>query len=51
MPPIFDPDESCSSVESKHLQSSLSVRRKSQTERIYQQDQFNLLKEQDKIKF
>ena len=30
-PPIFDPEKSCSSAESKHLNSSVSVPRKSQT--------------------
>ena len=51
VPPIFDPEESCSSAESKHLNSSVSVPRKSQTKIIYQQDQFKLLEEQHKIKF
>ena len=50
-PPIFDPEKSCSSAESKHLNSSVSVPRKSQTKIIYQQDQFKLLEEQHKIKF
>ena len=37
------------SAESKHVKSSVSVPRKSPTERVYQQDQFKLFEEQDKI--
>ena len=48
---IFDPEESHLSVESKHLKSPVSVPRKSPTKRVYQQDQFKLSEEHDKIKF
>ena len=50
MPTIFDPEESHLSEESKHMKSSVSVPRKSPTKRVYQQDQFKLFEEQDKIK-
>ena len=50
MPTIFDPEESHLSVKSKYLKSSISVPRKSPTKRVYQQDQFKLFEEQDKIK-
>ena len=50
MPTIFDPEESHLSAESKHLKSPVSVPRKSPTKRVYQQDQFNLFEEQDKVK-
>ena len=38
------------SAESKHLKSPVSVPRKSPTKRVYQQDQFKLFEEQDKVK-
>ena len=38
------------SAESKYLKSLVSVPRKSPTKRVYQQDQFKLFEEQDKIK-
>ena len=50
MPTIFDLEESNLSVESKHLKLPVSVTRKSLTKRVYQQDQFKLFEEQDKIK-
>ena len=50
VPTIFDPEESHLSAESKHLKSPVSVPRKSPTKRVYQQDQFNLFEEQDKVK-
>ena len=50
MPTIFDPEESNLSAESKHLKFPVSVPRKSSTKRVYQQDQFKLFEEQDKIK-
>ena len=50
MPTIFDLEESNSSAESKHLKLPVSVPRKSPTKRVYQQDQFKLFEEQDKIK-
>ena len=50
MPTIFDPEESHLSAESKHLKSSVSIPIKSPTKRVYQQDQFKLFEEQDKIK-
>ena len=50
MPTIFDIEQSNVSVESKHLKLPVSVPRKSPTKRVYQQDQFKLFEEQDKIK-
>ena len=50
MPTIFDLEESNLSVESKHLKLPVSVTRKSPTKRVYQQDQFKLFEEKDKIK-
>ena len=50
MPTIFDVEQSNLSVESKHLKLSVSVPRKSQTKRLYQQYQFKLFDEQNKIK-
>ena len=50
VPTIFDPEESHLSAESKYLKSPISVPRKSPTKRVYQQDQFKLFEEQDKIK-
>ena len=50
MPTIFDLEESNLSAESKHLKLPVSVPRKSPTKRVYQQDQFKLFEEQDKIK-
>ena len=50
MPTIFDLEENNLSVESKHLNLAVSVPRKSPTKRVYQQDQFKLFEEQDKIK-
>ena len=50
MPTIFDVEQSNLSVESKHLKLPISVLRKSPTKRIYQQYQFKLFDEQDKIK-
>ena len=50
MSTIFDPEESHLSAESKYLKSPISVPRKSPTKRVYQQDQFKLFEEQDKIK-
>ena len=47
---IFEPEESHLSTESKYLKSRVSVPRKSPTKRVYQQDQFKLSEEQDKIK-
>ena len=49
MPTIFDLEESNLLVESKYLKLPVSVPRKSPTKR-YQQDQFRLFEEQDKIK-
>ena len=50
MPTIFHLEESNLSAEPKHLKLSVSVPRKSSTKRVYQQDQFKLFEEQDKIK-
>ena len=50
MPTIFDLEGRSLSAESKHLKLPASVPRKSPTKRVYQQDQFNLFEEQDKIK-
>ena len=50
MPTIFDLEESNLSVESKHLKLPVPIPRKSPTKRVYQQDQFKLFEEQDKIK-
>ena len=50
MPTIFDIEQTNVSVESKHLKLPVSVPRKSPTKRVYQQDQFKLFEEQDKIK-
>ena len=50
MSTIFDPEESHLSAGSKHFKSAVSVPRKSPTKRVYQQDQFKLLEEQNKIK-
>ena len=50
MPTIFDREKSNLSAESKHLKLPVSVLRKSATKRVYQQDQFKLFEEQDKIK-
>ena len=50
MPTIFDLVESHLSAESKHLKSPIFVPRKSSTQTVYQQDQFKLFEEQDKIK-
>ena len=50
MPTIFDLEESNLSAESKHLKLPVSVPRQSPTKRVYQQDQFKLFEEQDKIK-
>ena len=47
---IFDPEESHLSEESKHLKSPVSVSRKSPKKKVYEQDQFKLFGEQDKIK-
>ena len=47
---IFDPEESHLSAESKHSKLPVSVRRKSPTKRVYQQDHFKLFAEQVKIK-
>ena len=49
MPTIFDLEESNLLVESKYLKLPVSVPRKSPTKR-YQQDQFRLFEEPDKIK-
>ena len=46
----FDPEESHLSGESKQLKSPVSVPRKSPMKRVYQQDQFKLFEEQDRIK-
>ena len=46
----FDPEQSHSSGESKQLKSPVSVPRKSPMKRVYQQDQFKLFEEQDRIK-
>ena len=50
MPTIFHPEESHLSAESKYLRSPVSLPWKSATKRAYQQDQFKLFEEQDKIK-
>ena len=50
VPTIFDPEDSHLSAESKYLKFFVSVPRKSPTKRVYQQDQFKLFEEQDKIK-
>ena len=50
MPTIFDLEGSGLSAESKHLKWPVSVPRKLPTKRVYQQDQFKLFEEQDKIK-
>ena len=50
VPTIFDPEESHLSAESKYLKSRVYVPRTSPTKRVYQQDQFKLFEEQDKIK-
>ena len=50
MPTIFDLEGRSLSTESKHLKLPASVPRKSPTKRVYQQDQFKLFEEQDKIK-
>ena len=50
MPTIFDLEENNLSAESKHLNLPVSVPKKSPTKRVYQQDQFKLFEEQDKIK-
>ena len=50
MPTIFDLEKSHLSPESKYLKSPVSVPRKLPTKRVYQQDQFKLFEEQDKIK-
>ena len=50
MPTVFDLEESNLSAESKHLKLPVSVPRNSPTKRVYQQDQFKLFQEQDKIK-
>ena len=50
MPTIFYLEESNLSAESKHLKLAVSLPRKSPTKRVYQQDQFQLFEEQDKIK-
>ena len=49
-PTIFDPEESHLSAESEHLKSPISVPRKSSKKRVYEQDQFKLFEEQDKVK-
>ena len=50
MPTILDPDESHFSVEAKHLKWPVFVPRKLSAKRVYQQDQFKLFEEQNKIK-
>ena len=50
MPTIFDLEGRSLSAESKYLKLPASVPRKSPTKRVYQQDQFKLFEEQDKIK-
>ena len=50
MSTIFDLEGSSLSAESKHLKLPVSVPRESPTKWVYQQDQFKLFKEQDKIK-
>ena len=50
MPTIFDIEQCNLSVESKHLKLPIFVPRKSPTKRVYQQDQFKLFEEQDKIR-
>ena len=49
VPIIFDSLKSHLSAGSKHLKSLVSIPRKLPTKRVYQQDQFKLLEEQDKI--
>ena len=50
MPTIFDLEGTSLSVESIHLKLPAYIPRKSPTKRVYQQDQFTLFEEQDKIK-
>ena len=50
MPTNFDLEGRSLSAESKHLKLPVSVSRKSPTKRVYQQGQFKLFEEQDKIK-
>ena len=50
MSTIFDPEENHLPAECKHLKSPISVPRKSPTKRVYQQHQFKLFEERDKIK-
>ena len=50
MPTIFDIGGRSLSAECKHLKLPASAPRKSLTKRVYQQDQFELFEEQDKIK-
>ena len=50
MPTIFDLEGRRLTAESKHLKLPVSVPRKSPTKRVYQQGQFKLFEEQDKIK-
>ena len=50
MPTIFDLEGSSLSSEFKHLKLPIPVPRKSSTKWVYQQDQFKLFEEQDKIK-
>ena len=47
---IFDTEESHLLAESKYLRSPVFVSRKLPKKRVYQQDQFKLFEEQDKIK-
>ena len=47
---IFSQEESRLSAEPKDLKSLVSVLRKSWTKRVYQQDNFKLFEQQDKIK-
>ena len=49
VPIIFDSLKSHLSAGSKRLKSLVSIPRKLPTKRVYQQDQFKLLEEQDKI--
>ena len=50
VPTIFDTEESHLLAQSKYLRSPVSVPRKLPTKRVYQQDQFKLFEEQNKIK-
>ena len=50
VPTIFDSEKSHLLVESKSWKPHVSIPRKSPTKKVYQQDQFKLFEEQNKIK-